>query len=1086
MTVLNSSSTVHYHFQFSKPHKALHKIALDTKALSRYHEQQMEEFSAMTNEKTHHLSIPVLIQQKITHMREMKALIESSEVHLNAIGDQTMIKNFRSQIRNLESHIQAMENQKLEAFQHLEQGKHFAEKAENPEQIDPNLEVVKNADKYTRNFNFAGEEDANYDAEAEQETVNNVSHASQSPFHPRHNLSTSDVNNATKICFSTIGSAYPPEFCWKRGGDFGVIPTGCPSGFFRSLALCYEYCRKGYTFVLGVCWHDCQRGTDIGALCVDWFYVHAKHTYMSTPLTNFSSRVPCPYNRYRSLALCYKDCKAVGMTNCGIGACSRDSVGCGLTIMNMVFEMINTLISVTSLILTFGASGAATTGLSAAKTALKNAGKKALKTSFSGIKNYIKKNGTTYIKNRVKDSLKDAAMNKAIASSIGGICNEMADGLAGKVTARQSFDVDYFIDKVDIIGVGAAVSSCKNPVTENEKIACAQAILSTAGNFDPTGILCLAAAFTQPICDIPMTKPANSPNPVGYTSSYYKPTVKVCGVFETKNSAGPHRCSSDAHCDGTRICNREKWCEGISGCKTENCDVDEYKNAEGPNKCKTHAHCAGNRTCSDFGYCRGVSGCKGLPSSDPNFLCQIDEAINKRGSNRCYKAYECSGNRYCSGSGWCHGDSGCDGDRKKGSPAPAPSKPAGCGVDESRNRRGAHKCYNSSECDGKRTCSGWGWCQGSSGCRRLSSVPEATELPKERCMKVFSECDFHGESEEICDTGKGANLKKWKNRVASVIVGSSTSVGLFDESWQQFTKDYDGAYLALSRGQQYNCLKVNFGEKWNNTALSYKFDINQCFLLFEEAEFGGAKELVCNKRNLSLLSNKAKSMQKFNLESKVILYTEKNFKGEQKEFTDLTVEDLGNSNFQSARMEMVPPPDCVLISDEINFEGRQRILCDQQNELSGNWDNTVDSIKVGSNVHKAAFLDHSNKDSKYMVLEAGAVVQNLNETHKEVSDNISSVYLNVERCVILYNEVNYQGSNKMFCGTADFDEGFENNVKSIQVDFTPHSEYYMYFYTEKDQMGDKVKVDDDVADVSKLAFTEFSSFLLVNKETGVY
>ena len=1061
----------------------------------------MKDFHSLTNVQTHNLSIPVLIQQKISHLKELKKMIQSSEVHLKAIGDKSMIRSFKSQIHNLTSHILEMEKQKLEADQHLSEAKYYTDKAENPEKIDPDLEVVKNAHKYTRDFSkfHNKEENLNFDEENkdtdEKPTVNNTTHASYaSPFHPRHNLSVRDVNNAGQLCFQTISEAYPPEFCWKKGGDFGVIPTGCPSGFFRSLALCYEYCRKGYTFVLGVCWQDCKRGTDIGALCIGWFYLHAKHTYIPTPLTNFSSRVPCPYNRYRGGALCYKDCKALGMTNCGIGACSRDSTGCGLTIMNMVFETINTFISVSLLVLSFGTASGATVSMGAAKKALKAAGKKALKTSFQGIKNYIKKNGTTYIKKRVKESINEMAVNKAIESSLGTICNTMADGLSGQVTAKTEFNTDSFIDKLDIVGVGDAVDSCSSTATENDKIGCANAILDSLGNFDPTGILCMAAAFTQPICDIPMKPkesgttryPSTNTSTSSYTSGYEfesrPPKIKVCGVNETKNTDGEHRCSEDKHCDGLRICNREKWCEGISGCETQNCGVDEYLNAEGPNKCTTHAHCDGDRTCSDFGYCRGVSNCTGPPSSDPNFLCKIDEAINQRGPNKCYKAYECSGKRTCSYSGWCSGISGCD-DEKLIEKVKVVSDL--CKINEKLNSRGSNKCYRSDECQGNRYCSN-GWCNGSSGCRRLSSVPHDTELPKERCMKIFDQCVFQGKSKEICDNGIGVDLGKWKNRVASVIVGKSTSVGFFDETWEKFTEDYNGSYLALSKGQHYNCLKVNFGEKWDKTVLSYKFDINQCFLLFEKKDFMGAKELVCNKRDLSLLSKKVKSMQKFDLESKVVLYTEKNFKGQKKVYDNLIVEDLGDFKFQSARIEMVPPPDCVLISDEINFEGRQRILCNQQNELTGDWDDTVDSIKIGKNVQKAAFLDHSNKDSKYMVLESGAVVTNLNKEHPEISDKISSVYLNVERCVILYTEVNYKGSNKMFCGTADFDEGFENNIKSIQVDFTPHTDYYMYFYSEKDQLGDKVKIDDDVSDVSKLAVTDFKSFLLANKKTGVY
>lgn len=43
-----------------------------------------------------------------------------------------------------------------------------------------------------------------------------------------------------------------------------------------------------------------------------------------------------------------------------------------------------------------------------------------------------------------------------------------------------------------------------------------------------------------------------------------------------------------------------------------------------------------------------------------------------------------------------------------------------CSHSEGRNPRGAHKCWNASQCTGKRWCSRWGWCKGSTGCSAAS------------------------------------------------------------------------------------------------------------------------------------------------------------------------------------------------------------------------------------------------------------------------------------------------------------------------------------------------------------------------------
>jgi hypothetical protein len=103
-----------------------------------------------------------------------------------------------------------------------------------------------------------------------------------------------------------------------------VIPTDCPAGYYRSLALCYEYCAPGYYVVLGVCWAHCGSGyADHGATCFhnlfNWYF---KPTYIPGSLPNWDGRVPCPSGMYRAGALCYRDCGNIGMVNCGIGACS--------------------------------------------------------------------------------------------------------------------------------------------------------------------------------------------------------------------------------------------------------------------------------------------------------------------------------------------------------------------------------------------------------------------------------------------------------------------------------------------------------------------------------------------------------------------------------------------------------------------------------------------------------------------------------------------------------------------------------------------------------------------------------------------
>ncbi len=187
--------------------------------------------------------------------------------------------------------------------------------------------------------------------------------------------------------------AIPAEFCWKRGGDIGVIPYDCPSGYFRSLALCYEYCAAGYSFVAGVCWAQCSAGyKDHGMTCYqslfDWYF---KSSYIPRSITNFSILIPCPKGMYRSGALCYKNCQNLGMENCGIGACASTLEGCLSSIGTMAFDTISSIGSAIASVVTIGSTTSMKTAAVAAKNTIKNAATKIGKASMKKIGDNLKK-----------------------------------------------------------------------------------------------------------------------------------------------------------------------------------------------------------------------------------------------------------------------------------------------------------------------------------------------------------------------------------------------------------------------------------------------------------------------------------------------------------------------------------------------------------------------------------------------------------------------------------------------------------------------------------------------------------------------
>jgi len=306
-------------------------------------------------------------------------------------------------------------------------------------------------------------------------------------------------------------ASVPPSFCWKKGGDFGTIPTRCSSGFFRSLALCYQYCRKTYRHVLGVCWEDCPKGwSDIGLLCfkgVWWqfwnWHFRGKGSYIPQSYTNFDARAACEPGKYKFGALCYRDCGNVGLVNCGIGACSATGPGCISSIINMIAQVIMAVAQAIVFVCSFGSSSAGSSVMNMAKNAVTNGIKKlgqgGMKAAFTVIKR-IATNKT--LRNKfLKEALGKAAkeVGKKVADEI---CTKVGEQMFSNVEKKEEAPSGYEVESLDFTGISGIVKACSNVGTTNNNIACAKAAMETASMVDPTGLLSLATAFMQPICDV--------------------------------------------------------------------------------------------------------------------------------------------------------------------------------------------------------------------------------------------------------------------------------------------------------------------------------------------------------------------------------------------------------------------------------------------------------------------------------------------------------------------------------------------------------------------------------------------------------
>jgi len=327
--------------------------------------------------------------------------------------------------------------------------------------------------------------------------------------------SSSAASNAQSIagvaqaCYSGFVSSIPPSFCYKKGGDVGTIPTACSSGYFRSLALCYADCGSGYYFTAGVCWESCGSGyRDDGLSCYrslfNWYF---KRSYIPSSYTNFDSRAACSPGLYKSGALCYRDCSQIGLLNCGIGACAATTASCASTIATMVIDELISLGQAVAFVASFGTDSGATVGIDAAKSTVSDGfeklGSGAVTSALDCFKDVIQREGSEAFIKQVTDYAADniakfTGQTIAMGTLI-TVCQNVGNQMLSKINQSTGPSINW--QNFDPTGISSAVSSCSTVSSTNDQIACAQAVLNSVAIVDPTGIVGMAAAVLQPICN---------------------------------------------------------------------------------------------------------------------------------------------------------------------------------------------------------------------------------------------------------------------------------------------------------------------------------------------------------------------------------------------------------------------------------------------------------------------------------------------------------------------------------------------------------------------------------------------------------
>ena len=310
------------------------------------------------------------------------------------------------------------------------------------------------------------------------------------------------------VCANAIMNSLPPLWCWKKDGDAGTIPTDCPEGWFRSLALCYKNCDDDYKFIAGVCYKNCEEGyRDDGLTCYkDILHWYFKKSYIPESITNFDERVPCPGDMYKSGALCYRNCNILGLDNCGIGACSVDSETCKDTIIVIIKELFEGLGELFEFISSIGLKALIENDKNNIQKGMDKLGNNNMKLTYKMV-NKIITLGKEYFESQSYKRAQYLIDNDIILQELGlkaeDACKDVMNIFEEYISKTAELpEQNQIIDSFDIFNLTNIPTGCD----AGNLYDCMIGILNELKEKDPSGLLTIGMAFMKPICDVPEKK----------------------------------------------------------------------------------------------------------------------------------------------------------------------------------------------------------------------------------------------------------------------------------------------------------------------------------------------------------------------------------------------------------------------------------------------------------------------------------------------------------------------------------------------------------------------------------------------------
>jgi hypothetical protein len=247
----------------------------------------------------------------------------------------------------------------------------------------------------------------------------------------------------------TVGAGYP----WKFGdpvGNYDRARDRCradhPEGCEKSGLIWYPNCRSGFKKVGGLtCSPECPGGfTDIGVSCGKPSESRGAGVIPNQCESGHQLDAGLCYSNCRAKfdgvgPVCWQQCPASAPVNCGAG-CAATKDECAEAITDQVVSVLDTIATVTTTVLSFGAGTAAkTAATTAAKATVKNAAK-------GGIKNMSKAQIKALIQKQARKAGK-----------------ELAEAELENLAKAQMGD-DFDFESLDPTGIASIVKAYNKPV----------------------------------------------------------------------------------------------------------------------------------------------------------------------------------------------------------------------------------------------------------------------------------------------------------------------------------------------------------------------------------------------------------------------------------------------------------------------------------------------------------------------------------------------------------------------------------------------------------------------------------------------